>query len=106
MRLIITTLFFWLLFVSVASADVIFDKDIFPYHRPRPRTPRSVEVPLPGPLLPEEEESHPNAEPDPTPDVTPEEAGFAIVSIGAFVTALAVRESRRSSRRSLQRRPA
>jgi hypothetical protein len=106
MRLIIATVFFWLCFVSAVSADVIFDKDLFP-RRTTPRPPRRVEVPLPKAPEPiaDPESWHPNAEPDPTvePGTTPEEAGFAIVIVGAVIVGLSVRESRR---RPLQRRAA
>lgn len=98
MRLIIATVLFWLCFVSAASADVIFDKELFPYRPAGPR--RRVEVPLPSPPAPiaEPESWHPNAEPDPTvePGTTPEEAGFAIVIVATAVVLLSIREKRRT----------
>ena len=104
MRLIITTLLFWLLLSSTASADVIFPGDP-PRSRPRPRYP--VErplVPLPVVVPADDEPLDPSIEPEPDPETTPEEAGFAIVAISLFVAALSVRESTRG-RRS-ERRPA
>ncbi len=102
MRLIISTLLFWLLLSSTAPADVIFPGDP-PRSRPRPRYP--VDLPLvPRPVVvpADDDPLDPSIEPD--PETTPEEAGFAIVAIGLFVAALSVRESSRGGQS--ERRPA